>query len=122
MDLANAALLIAAILGLSSFVKSLAFGTMKDRIVVGCVLVVGFATTFLVGATSWAHEQVIGKVEMAHMSVADKTLVALFAAGAASAAWETLGALKNIGQNQPKVYDPQYGTPVNMQVKSNVGG
>lgn len=100
MNVANAALLIAAVLGISSLVKSAVFGTMKDRVVVGCVTGVGLASTFLVGATSWAHEQVIGNVEMAHMSVADKVLVALFAAGAAAAAWETLTAFKNMGQNQ----------------------
>ena len=122
MNLANAALLIAAVLGLSSFAKSLAFGTKRERITVGCVLAVGIAATFLVGGTSWAHEQVIGNVQMAHMSVADKLLVALFAAGAASAAWETLGAIKNVGQNKPEAYDPKYGTQVTMQDKFNVGG
>lgn len=102
MDLANAALLIAAVLGLSSLVKSAIFGSQKERLIIICVVGVGLAATFLVGATSWAHEQVIGDVQMAKMSVADKFLIAVFAAGAASAAWETLGAIKSIGYNQPK--------------------
>lgn len=101
MNLANAALLIAAVLGLAAQARTLKDGTNSDRATVAIVDVVALLAVFLVGATSWAHTQVIGNVEMAHMSVADKVLVALFAAGAASAAWETLGAVKNIGAPQP---------------------
>lgn len=99
MDLANAALLIATVVGIASQLKVVAFGTWHDRTKVGIVNGAAFAAVFLVGATAWADEQVIGDVTLAVMSVGDKILVAVFASGAASAAWEALGAIKSIGQN-----------------------
>lgn len=101
MDFGNAALLIATVIGLTTQLKTVAYGTWKDRTNVGIVNGASFGAVFLVGATAWAHEQVVGGVDLAHMSVGSKVLVAFFASGAASAGWEVLGALKNIGYNQP---------------------
>lgn len=101
MDLANAALLIATVIGLVSLARTVKDGTAADRWNVGIVLGMAIGAVFLVGATAWAHTQVIGDVRMDDMSVADKVLVALFAAGAASTGWETIKAVKNIGVPMP---------------------
>lgn len=102
MDLANAALLVATIYGATEMAKTLLgrYGT-DPRIKVVTALAVAFGATFLVGATAWADSQVIGGVALKTMSVADKTLVALFAAGAAAATQRTLKAVTNIGVPEP---------------------
>lgn len=101
MDFGNAALLVAAVLGLVSLVRSFVFGDRQKRLVASIVVGSSAGATFLVGATTWANQQVIGDVAMKAMSVPDKLLVVVFVAGAASAAWETLGAVKNIGAPEP---------------------
>lgn len=101
MDFAKAALLIAAVLGIVTLVKNAVYGDKKTRVTVLIVSVCALAAVFLVGATTWADSQVIGDVSMKAMSVPDKILVAVFVAGAASAAWETLGAIKNVGVPVP---------------------
>lgn len=100
MDLANAALLIATVIGLVSLARTVKDGTNADRINVGIVIVMAVGAVFLVGATAWAHTQVIGDVAMDNMSIADKILVAVFAAGTASTGWEILKTGRNFGQNQ----------------------
>ena len=102
MDFGNAVLLIATVVGLVSLARSLKDGTTSDRINVGIVIAVAFLAVFLLGATSWASTQIINGVEMDNMSVADKILIAIWAAGAASFGWETLKSVRNIGENQNK--------------------
>src|SRR5215471_14246100 len=103
MDLANAALLIAAVYGIIELAKALlpTRWVADGRVVVLLVLGVSFAATFLVAATTWAHTQVIGGQPLDLMSTADKVLVAVFVAGAASLANRGLGAITNIGQIKP---------------------
>lgn len=103
MDLANAALLIGAVYGITELVKSLLPENLSEnsRLKVLIAVVVSFGATFLVGATAWAHEQVIGGIDMAHMSVPDKVLVAIFVAGAAALTQRGLKTLSNIGVPMP---------------------
>jgi uncharacterized membrane protein YbjE (DUF340 family) len=103
MNFANAALLIAAVYGIAELVKSLLpdFVTSRSWAVAILVVAVAFAAVFLVAATTWAHTQVIGNVPLDKMSVADKVLVSVFAAGAAGLVNKSLVAVTNIGDNQP---------------------
>jgi len=102
MDLSNAALLIASVYGITELLKALLPGAWvkNSRIVMALVVAVSFAATFLVGATTWAHEQVIGGKPLDLLSTADKILVAVFVAGAAAFTQRGVKAVMNIGQNQ----------------------
>jgi len=114
MDLSHAALLVGAIFGLTEFVKRFLGPRLSSnsRINALAALVVGQAAVWLVGETAWAHEQVIGTKPLDELNTGSKVLVGLFAAGFAAGINQVLGAVKNIGQNQPKAYDPGYGQPM----------
>jgi len=98
MNFANAALLIASVYGVTELVKSLLgkWGT-DSRVVVAIAIVVSFAATFVIAATTWAHTQVIGDTPLDVMSVADKVLVSVFVAGAAALTNRGIGAVRDIG-------------------------
>ena len=102
MNFANAALLIGAVYGITELLKSMLPDSWEknSRVVAGIAVVVSFAATFLVAATTWAQTQVIGDLSLDRMSVADKVLVSVFVAGAAALTNRGVGAVMNIGQNQ----------------------
>lgn len=104
VDLSNAALLIAAVYGLTELVKAFLPASLSEnsKVKAGLAVVVSFVAVFLVGATAWASEQVIGDVHLDKMSVADKVLVSIFVAGAAALVQRGLKAVTNIGENQPE--------------------
>lgn len=103
MDFGNAALLIAAVYGITELVKALLPDDWSENPRVKAVTAVGvaFAATFLVAATTWANEQVIGTVPLDQMSVADKVLVSIFAAGAAALTQRVVKAVSNVGVPMP---------------------
>lgn len=103
MNLTNAALLIASVYGITELVKSLLpdAWVANSKVVAFIVLCVSYAATFLVAATAWADEQVIGGVQLDQMSVADKVLVAAFVAGAAALTQRGLKAVSNVGTPMP---------------------
>lgn len=102
MDLANAALLIGAVYGITELIEAL-FGSVINTSARKAALAVGdsFGATFLVGATTWAHSQVIGNVPLDRMSVADKVLVSIFVAGAAALTQRAVKTVSNIGVPMP---------------------
>lgn len=100
-DLGNAAMLVAALYGIIQLVKTFVYGTTKDRVTAGIVLGSAVAATFLIGASVWAHEQVVGGQPLDKISVASKIVVAVFLAGIASTLHTTFSTAKEIGQNQP---------------------
>lgn len=101
MDFGNAALLIAAVFGLIELVKTLVRGTGAERITVGIVAGCSLVAVFLVGATVWAKEQVIGGQHLDKLGVADKLVVVIFVAGAAAFGKTALEKVSNLGQNPP---------------------
>jgi len=110
MDFGNAALLIAAVFGLTEFVKRFLGPklALNSRIIAVSALIVGQAAVWLVGTTAWAHEQVIGTKPLDELNTGSKVLVGLFAAGVAAGINQVLGAVKNVGQNYPpKGLEPQ---------------
>ena len=100
MDFGRAALLISAVYGITELVKAV-LPDLSARLTALVSIAVGFAATFLVAATTWAHTVVIGEQELAHMSVADKVLVSIFVAGAAGLAHRVIGTVSNIGAPMP---------------------
>lgn len=113
MDFGKAALLIAVVFGLTEFGKRLLGPRLSadSRIVTALAIVVGQAAVWLMAQTAWAHEQVIGTKPLDELNTGSLILVGLLVAGGAAFGRETLQAVKNVGTNQPTVYDPKYGTP-----------
>lgn len=104
MDFGNAAILIAAVFGLTEFGKRFLGDKLSSnsRVIAALALIVGQAAVWLVGTTAWAHDQVIGTKPLDELNSGSKVLVGLFAAGVAAGVNQVLGAVKNIGQNYPK--------------------
>lgn len=100
MDLGQAAYLSAMLVGLASMAQKLAFGSKRERQITGLVLAVAIGSVFLVGASDWAHDQIVLGKALDEISVASKLTLALLIVGPASAIWQTLGAVANIGQNR----------------------
>jgi hypothetical protein len=101
MDFSNAAILIAAVFGAVELLKALVPQvSLSSRLTVLSVLVLSVGATFLLGATVWAHQQVIGGHALDTLGVADKFVVGLFLAGTAAATDKAVHMVRNIGQNE----------------------
>lgn len=108
--LANAGLLAAVVFGATELAKAALptgwfYGSnagTNSRATALLAVVVGQAATFLVGASVWAHEQVIYGHPLDKVNVATKVLVGLLVAAGAAVGERFLNAVRNIGQNQPK--------------------
>lgn len=107
MDFGNAIVLTGAIFGVAELLKSLLPESWLrfKQVVVFIVLVASFGMVFLVGATVWAHTQVIGNLAMDQMSTADKVFISLILAGGAGVFKQGFTAVKNVGQNQVDTID-----------------
>lgn len=111
MDFGNAALLIATVFGVVELAKAILGGlggllstnqAIRSRATAVLALVVGEGSVFLVAATVWAHEQVIGGHPLDKLNVASKVVVGLFVAGTAAFGDKALGALANVGTPMPQ--------------------
>lgn len=98
MDFTNAVLLVATVLGITQAVKSLDVVAAKFNGVLA--LLVGEAATFIVGASVWADEQVIGGKTLSELDTPSKAVVGLLISAGAATGWETLKSVRNIGDNQ----------------------
>lgn len=106
MDFQNAALLVAAVYGLTEFGKALIGLPWADdsRVKTVLAVAVGQGAVWLVGTTAWAHEQVIGAKPLDELNTGSKVLVGLFAAGAAAFTQRAIKAVSDVGENhEPKV-------------------
>lgn len=101
-QLASAVVLGLVVLGLVSEAKKLIYGTKHEKVVVVLAFVISTIAVFLVGASVWAHKQVLLGEHLDTLDVASKFVVVVVVWGIAGVSWEGLGALKNIGQNQPQ--------------------
>ena len=99
MNFGNALYLTAAVFGIVTLAKVL-FKINDPRIVVGAVVLAALAATFVLSATVWANEQVIGGKALDDLDFWSKITVAGFLAGAETAVFLGLEAVKNIGSNQ----------------------
>lgn len=120
MDFGNATMLMAALAGLTQLAKTAWKGTKEQRITVALVVVLSILAVFLLAASVWAHEQVLGGHPLDSLDFGSKLVVALFLSGAASALWEGYSALKNIGSNQPtKLQAAAYDVAASRVITSN---
>lgn len=101
MDFANAALLIAVVVGLAQLAKTFLFGTTQQRKVAGVVLAIAIVSVLLVAQSAWGDEQIVGGETLDGLNLVSQLLVAVLLAGGASTVWEVFGAVKNIGVPTP---------------------
>lgn len=101
MNLGEATFLVAVITGMVTLARSFVFGTSRERVVGGIVLAIAIGSVFLVSASDWAHEQIVVGKPLDEVSVASRFCIAFVLAGGASTLWQVLGAVRNIGENQP---------------------
>lgn len=99
MDFANALYLTGAVFGVVTLAK-VVFKVTDPRWIVLIVAVVSVLSTFAIAETVWADEQVIGGEELEDLDFWSKVVVAGFLAGAQTAVFLGLDAVKNIGQNK----------------------
>lgn len=101
MDFQNAAMLVAALAGLTQLAKTAWKGTNEQRITVGIVCGLSLGAVLLLRASVWAHEQVVGGHPLDALNFGSCLVVALFLAGTASALWEGYTTIRSVGSNTP---------------------
>lgn len=100
MDLSSAVVLGLVLVGLTSLAHTLVMGPNPRRLVAIICLMVSIAAVFLVGASDFAHQQVVLDKPLDTLNLWSQLLIAVLAAGIASATWEIgVKAISNIGQN-----------------------
>lgn len=102
IDLAQATVLVAAIVGLVSIARSVVFGIARERLMAAVVLVVALLAVILTAESDWGNDQVVLGKHLDKLSVVSLILLALILAGNASTLWEVLTSVRNIGSNQVK--------------------
>lgn len=102
MDFGNAVLLIAVVMAATAFVKRFLPADIDPKWVQLTAIGIAIGTVFLVGATVWAHEQVIGNHALDDLDVGSKALVGLLI-GLGSNFTKTfvVDTVKSVGENQP---------------------
>lgn len=98
MDFGNALLLIAAVVGLVELIKRLIPG-LDAPVVQVVAIAVAIAMVFAVGATVWAHTQVLGNHALDKLDVASKAFAGLMLGLGSNILDRTLKTVANIGQN-----------------------
>jgi hypothetical protein len=107
MDFGNALYLTAAVFGLVTLIK-VVLRITDQRWVVLITVANALVAVFLLGATVWADEQVIGGETLDQLDFWSKVTAGLFLAGAETGLFLGLESVKNIGNNQPKPIDPRW--------------
>lgn len=102
-DLSGAVVLGLVVVGLVSWARTMIEGPNKSRLISGVCLVVGVVAVLLVGASDWSHEQVVLNKSLDSLNFWSQLLLGVLVGGFASGSWETLRAVKNIGDNQSEV-------------------
>lgn len=105
----NAVILIGAVYGLVELVEHFApmffnppNAAKGQPRTVGLVVVASFAMTFLVAASVWAHEQVVGGHPLDKVNVASKCVVAVFVAALAAGLDQGVKAVADVGTPRPQ--------------------
>lgn len=103
LDLGSAAVVGLVVLGLVALARSLIYGTNQDRVIAGVSLVVGIGAVLLVGASDFAHEQVLLDRPLDTLNGWSQVLLGVLVGGVASAGWQGVKAIRNVGENDNTV-------------------
>jgi hypothetical protein len=98
--LAGAVVLGLVLTGLVKLVHDAIYGDTQTRVKVGSCVVTGQVVVFLVAASDFASETTILKHRLDQVNVASLVVFGILVAGAATLAWQALGAVRNVGQNE----------------------
>lgn len=98
-DISSAVILGLVVLGLIAIAKTLYEGSARDRIIVAICFLVSLVTVVLVAASDFASEQVVLDRPLSTLNFGSQLVVVILLTGTASAAYEGLKAVKNIGEN-----------------------
>jgi len=101
-DIGSAVVLGLVVMGLVALAHSLVLGTNTDRIRALVCMAVSVLAVVLVAASDFAGEQVLLDHKLSTLNFASQMIVALLLSGIASAAWQGVKAVSNIGQPMPK--------------------
>lgn len=107
MDFTNALYLTGAVFGIVTLIK-VVLQVTNPRWVVVITVASSLIAVFLLGATVWADEQVIGGEALDQLDFWSKVAAGLFLAGAETGLFLGLETVKNIGNNYPKPIDPKF--------------
>lgn len=100
MDFTNAALLIGAVFAITELVKR-AVPALSGWALQLVPLAVAVAVTFLVAYSTYAHSVSVNGITLDNVNVAGLILIGLLIGGGSTVLHQTLGAVKNVGENQP---------------------
>ena len=101
MELTGLVVVGAAILGLVSIARTMVEGTNRERVTAALCLVIAIGAVMLVGASDFAETEVVLDKPLNALNGASQVLLGVLLAGTASAAWQGLKAVRNIGENAP---------------------
>lgn len=102
-DLLGGALVLGLVLtGVVKLVHDAVFGDTIARLKVAICVIVAVVVVLLISASDFASETVILKKSLASLNVWSQLVIALLVAGVASTIWQTLGAVRNVGENEVK--------------------
>lgn len=102
MDVTGAALLIAAVFGVTELVKRVA-PSLSGAVLQVAVIAVGLGVTFLDAYSSFGSQQKINGIPLDKVNTAGLILVGLLISGGATVVHKVVGesgAIANIGQNK----------------------
>lgn len=97
-DLTSAVVLAAVVMGLVFLLKTLLPDGVSPKIVAVLCVVVGILAVLIVGASDFAHDQVVLNRPLDSLNLASQILVGFLVGGGAAASYKTLSAISNIGQ------------------------
>lgn len=97
MDIGSAVVLGLVIMGLVTLARSLIYGSKQDRVIAITCLVLGIVAVLLVGASDFAHENVVLDRPLDTLNFWSQLVVGLLLGGVASAAWTGVKAVSRIG-------------------------
>ena len=101
MDTQSAVLLVGTIYALTEFFKRLNL-TSDSRIIQAASMVIAIGTVFLIASSDWGHSQLVDGKALDALNTGSKLLAGLVLGAGANLLHTTVGAVKNIGENQPE--------------------
>ena len=101
MNTQSAVLLVGTIYALTEFFKRLNL-TSDGRIVQVVSMVIAVGTVFLVASSDWGKSQLVDGKALDTLNTGSKLLAGLVLGAGANLLHTTVGAIKNVGENQPE--------------------
>lgn len=113
MEFDQAALLVALVYGGVEVAKKLFPAgwseSIREKATIAASFVLGIGGSFLVAESAWGNEQVVGNKPLDTLNGYSLVVVGIALALAAVTLHKLIGAVKNVGENQPEYEDDPEG-------------